>query len=148
MKKRFLLFLGLIVLTAGLISCQAEKDNTAEDVPAERQQDIEPTNSTSEPTSDNASSDTQVIEVEAYQYGWNPNPIRVEAGRPVRLELTSRDVDHGISIPEFGVSQTIPDTGETVTAEFTPDETGTFSFTCNVYCGRGHGRMTGQIIVE
>jgi cytochrome c oxidase subunit 2 len=98
--------------------------------------------------SSNEANDTQVIEVEAYQFGWDPNPIRVEAGRPVRLELSSRDVSHGIGIPELGVSEQIPASGETVTAEFTPEEPGEYNFICNVYCGQGHSAMTGTLIVE
>ncbi len=98
--------------------------------------------------SSNQASDTQVVEVEAYQFGWDPNPIRVEAGRPVRLELSSRDVSHGIGIPELGVSEQIPASGETVTAEFTPEQPGEYTFICNVYCGQGHSAMTGTLIVE
>lgn len=106
------------------------------------------TTTTSSPTSTSDNASVQVIEVEAYQFGWEPNPIRVTNGTPVRLKMTSRDVAHGIGIPAFGVSKRIPGNGETVTVEFTPDKTGTYNFICNVYCGSGHSAMTGRLIVE
>lgn len=131
---------------------QSERENvSAESEPAPSGEPGQEDNSQdSEASQSNAqgSENTQVVEVEVYQFGWDPNPIRVEAGRPVRLELSSRDVAHGIGIPELGVSKQIPGSGETVTTQFTPEQTGEYRFICNVYCGRGHSAMNGRLIVE
>ncbi|MFB6197307.1 MAG: cupredoxin domain-containing protein, partial [Halobacteriaceae archaeon] len=60
---------------------------------------------------------------------------------------TSKDVTHGFGIPALEVNKRLPP-GKTVTVEFTADQTGTFRFLCTVVCGRGHGSMTGKLIVK
>jgi cytochrome c oxidase subunit 2 len=37
--------------------------------------------------------------------------------------------------------------GATATVRFTPNKTGKFTFSCDVFCGEGHEDMTGTIIV-
>ncbi|MBI4053150.1 MAG: cytochrome c oxidase subunit II [Candidatus Diapherotrites archaeon] len=87
------------------------------------------------------------FDVVAKQFEFVPGTITVKKGDTVRLKITSKDVEHGIAIPEFGVDKTIP-AGETVTVEFVASKTGTFEFHCNVFCGEGHKEMTGKLVVE
>lgn len=136
MKKIWLLIPLLLLAIAGC--AQADQDDTTTDVPS--QQPAENIGGGSDNT-------VQVIPVEAYQYGWEPSPIRVDAGRPVRLKLSSRDVAHGFGVAELGISKRIP-AGETTTVEFTPNQTGTYDVRCTVYCGQGHSAMNTQLIVE
>ncbi len=89
----------------------------------------------------------QEIRIEAFDWGFEPSRITVPVGTRVRLIATSREGEHGISIPEFDVTTGTFGPGETKTVEFIPDKTGTFSFRCNVYCGEGHREMTGTIVV-
>lgn len=89
----------------------------------------------------------RVVETEAFQYGFSPDPIVVQVGESVRLLLTSRDVTHGIMIPEVDVSTSIP-VGEQTSLPFTaPDVPGEYPIFCSVFCGPEHGNMTGRLVV-
>lgn len=92
---------------------------------------------------------TQVreIAVTAQKYEFSPNPIRIKKGEHVRLVITALDRDHGFKLDAFGINQTLK-TGVPVTVEFTADKVGTFPFRCSVFCGLGHGKMKGAVIVE
>jgi cytochrome c oxidase subunit 2 len=35
-----------------------------------------------------------------------------------------------------------------VTVEFVADKAGTFTFSCSVYCGKGHRGMKGELVVS
>lgn len=89
---------------------------------------------------------TKTFSVTAKQWEFIPSTITVQKGDRVKLEITSVDVEHGIAIPEFGVSTELYP-GKTATVEFTADKAGTFSFFCNVYCGSGHRDMKGTLRV-
>lgn len=89
----------------------------------------------------------RVVELKASQYKFAPDPIVVKKGERVRLKAKSLDVGHGISIPEFNLNLAIPAGKESV-GEFTADKEGTFTSYCSVYCGSGHGKMQGKLIVR
>ncbi len=74
--------------------------------------------------------------------------IRVSMGDQVTLKLRSSDVSHGFSLKAFGIY--VPkgiDPGQTVYVKFNADRTGTFLFSCTVFCGDIHHNMHGSIIV-
>lgn len=74
------------------------------------------------------------------------NEIRVAAGRPVRLELSSPDVIHSFWVPALaGKVDLIP--GRTNTLSFTPTKTGTYRGQCAEYCGGPHAMMALRVIV-
>lgn len=85
--------------------------------------------------------------LEAYQFGFSPQQIRVKKGDIVRLKISSRDVPHGVYIKEYGVNVRVEE-GNPETVEFLADKAGEFAIKCSVYCGRGHGKMKGKLIVE
>ena len=87
------------------------------------------------------------IQVEAFRYGYKPDPIVVNEGEKVRLIATSSDVTHGLQIKEFGVNATLA-AGEKKSVEFIADKAGVFTIHCSVYCGPGHAAMTGKLIVR
>jgi len=87
------------------------------------------------------------IKVTARRFEFDPHSITVQKGRPVRLIITSEDVEHGLAIKEFNVNVKIP-AKQTKIVEFTADRTGRFSFSCSVYCGNGHEEMIGELVVE
>ncbi len=89
----------------------------------------------------------QEIRITAYQFGFAPNTITVTVGLPVRLIVTSQDVDHGLAIPDLQINTRIT-SGRTTTVEFTPTVPGEYPFECAVFCGTGHERMRGVIIVR
>lgn len=90
---------------------------------------------------------TKEISMKARQFEFEPAKITVPLNAKVKLSITSEDVDHGFSLPAFGVSATLK-AGQTTVVEFTADKKGTFPFSCNNFCGSGHGGMTGSLVVE
>ena len=65
----------------------------------------------------------------------------------MRLVAKSLDVGHGISIPEVNLNLPIP-AGQESVGEFTAAKEGEFIAYCSVYCGTGHGKMQGKLIVK
>jgi|Deesub1362B_J571_1020462.scaffolds.fasta_scaffold00005_212 cytochrome c oxidase subunit 2 len=96
------------------------------------------------------SDDVQVIRINGWATengGWQPETIVLEKGKPVRIEIFSADVTHSFYAPELGLDSGPISPGHSVVIEFTPTETGTYTFRCNVYCSPLHPLMTGTIIV-
>ena len=93
------------------------------------------------------SGEVHEIKVSATKYEFNPNPIRVKKGERVRLIVTAQDHDHGFQLDAFNIQQEIKK-GTSVTVEFTADRAGTFPFHCSKFCGFGHGKMKGTLVVE
>lgn len=92
-------------------------------------------------------SEVKEFEIIAKQWEFVPGIITVKQGDNVKLKITSIDVDHGIWLNEFGVNEML-EAGKTVDVEFVADKKGEFSFSCNVFCGSGHGAMRGTLIVK
>lgn len=72
--------------------------------------------------------------------------LRVPAGTPVRLTMTSADVIHGFYIPEYRIKQDILP-GQYTTLYLDPDRPGTFDIFCTQYCGVGHSTMRAKLVV-
>lgn len=83
----------------------------------------------------------------AKQWSFSPSTIMVNKGDKVRLTVQSVDVNHGFAISEFGIDRTLSP-GKTEVIEFTADKAGTFSFFCSEFCGSGHAKMKGTLIVK
>jgi cytochrome c oxidase subunit 2 len=94
-----------------------------------------------------APGDVHEIAMTAKQYEFNPSLITVRKGEKVRLIITATDRDHGFKLDAFRIDQVLKK-GDPTTIEFTADKVGTFEFKCSVYCGRGHGKMKGKVVVE
>lgn len=92
-------------------------------------------------------STTQTFDITATQFTFDPSTITVKKGDTVVLNITSNDVPHGFSLPDFDVNETLSP-GSTKTVEFVADQTGSFSFACSVVCGSGHSTMSGKLVVE
>jgi len=89
----------------------------------------------------------RIVEVDAFQYRFDPDPLVVRAGERVRLLLKSRDVAHGIMIPDVDFSTDIP-TDVRKPAEFSaPSVPGEYPVFCSVFCGPEHGDMQGRLLV-
>ena len=87
------------------------------------------------------------IYVEAYQFGYDPNEIRLKTGDHVRFHVSTRDVGHGFRIPELNINiGALP--GKPGVQEFTATAPGTYSWFCNIPCGKGHKDMKGMLIID
>ena len=94
-----------------------------------------------------AQTDVHEIQVTARKYEFAPATITVKKGEHVKLVITAVDHDHGFKLEAFGVDKLLKK-GQSTTIEFTADKAGTFPFECSHFCGMGHGKMKGQLVVE
>lgn len=94
-----------------------------------------------------SSSHAEVIHMTAKKYAFTPATITVKQGERVKLVITALDREHGFKLAAFHVDEKLKK-GVPTTVEFTADKAGTFTFKCSVFCGLGHGRMKGKLIVE
>jgi len=88
----------------------------------------------------------KVIHITAKKFEFTPGEITVKKGEPVAIEITSEDVTHGFSLPDFNIRTQIK-AGQVSVVRFTPDRAGQFTFTCDVFCGSGHEDMSGTLTV-
>ncbi|MGO9275711.1 MAG: cupredoxin domain-containing protein [Terriglobia bacterium] len=93
------------------------------------------------------SGDSVEIKVMAKRFEYDPNVITVKKGNHVRLLITAADHDHGFKLAAFNIDQLI-EKGSTATIEFTASKAGTFPFQCSHFCGMGHGKMKGKLVVQ
>ena len=87
------------------------------------------------------------IQMTAEKYDFKPDTVTVKKGDRVKLVITAVDHDHGFKIEAFQINQKLPK-GKPVTVEFTADRAGTFPFQCSQFCGLGHKKMKGKLVVE
>ena len=88
----------------------------------------------------------KVIKLTAKKFEYSPAEISVKKGEPVVLEISSEDVKHGFSLPDFGIRIDVKP-GAVNRISFTPDKAGRFTFACDVFCGSGHEDMAGTLNV-
>ena len=97
-----------------------------------------------------------VIDIEAAMSGFDQKEIRVKAGEPVTIRLTSLDNSHHTdgggqhqwAVDELGVSIVAQPLSSNY-ATFTPDKPGVYTFYCDICCGgRANPTMQGALIVE
>lgn len=78
---------------------------------------------------------------------FNPPEVKVPAGKPITLYVTSTDVLHGLQIEKTNVNiEVLP--GEVAKVTYTFKKPGTYRVGCNEYCGVGHANMMSKLIVE
>jgi cytochrome c oxidase subunit 2 len=88
----------------------------------------------------------RVIHITAKKFDFSPDSITLKKGEPVVLEISSADREHGFNLRAFGVRTNVSP-GKVSRIRFTPDKTGKFTFSCDVFCGDGHEEMTGTVTV-
>ncbi|RME30705.1 cytochrome c oxidase subunit II [Candidatus Woesearchaeota archaeon] len=143
LMKSYALFavLALVLLLSG---CQAQSPAQENSGAPQQENKIDSYNP---PSRGPEGVEEKEIELTARNWEFIPNTITVKEGDYVSLKITSEDVTHGFSLPAFGINEQL-EPGKTVEVEFVADKKGTFPFACSVYCGRGHGSMTGKLVVE
>lgn len=107
----------------------------------------------------------RTIAIEARQYAFEPNVIRVNQGDKITLVLSSQDVTHGFYLEGYDFDAKIrpetpyfwirrPSQGpeynkETVKSyTFIAKKRGKFRYRCSITCGSFHPFMQGELIVE
>lgn len=98
-------------------------------------------------TSPGASGPERHFEVTASRFKFEPEVLEVNEGDRVSVTLRSADTAHGFAIKKLKVKAPIPKGGEPVTVEFVASQPGTFEIACSEYCGSGHRKMKGKLVV-
>lgn len=75
------------------------------------------------------------------------NNLRVPVGKPVILNMTSKDVIHSFQVTNFRNKQDLVPGMETK-FWFTPTEVGKYEIGCAQLCGIGHTQMAGNVFVD
>jgi len=100
----------------------------------------------------NAPADAMTIKVIGRMWVWNyeyenglkSDTLYVPTGRPIKLELTSTDVNHSFYIPAFRIKEdAVP--GRKNYLWFDPQEDGEYVVECAEYCGVSHSYMLSKI---
>jgi cytochrome c oxidase subunit 2 len=99
-----------------------------------------------QPSPQRMAEDEQVIHISASAFEFKPDQLTVKKGVPVVLELISQDRHHGFKLPQFNVRVDLKP-GAIQNVRFVPNKTGSFTFSCDVFCGDGHEEMSGIIEV-
>lgn len=73
-------------------------------------------------------------------------PLRVPAGKPVKLIMNSVDVLHSFFVPDFRTKKDVVP-GRYTLAWFEAPEVGEHTIFCTEYCGDRHGYMYSKVIV-
>lgn len=72
------------------------------------------------------------------------NELKVPVGRPVVIQVTSKDVIHGLAIvPMFAQQDAIP--GSEIPTWFVPEKEGSWNIVCAQLCGAGHAQMVAFV---
>jgi cytochrome c oxidase subunit 2 len=88
----------------------------------------------------------RVIHITAKKFDFSPDSITLKKGVPVVFEISSADREHGFNLRAFGIRTNVSP-GKVSRIRFTPDKTGKFTFSCDVFCGDGHEEMAGTVVV-
>lgn len=89
----------------------------------------------------------RVIEVESFRYSYSPNVIVVNNGEKVKIKFSTQDTEHGFKIAKINFDLKAKK-GKPIEGEFTAPKPGIYEITCSVFCGSGHKKMIGKLIVK
>ena len=88
------------------------------------------------------------IEISAKKYEFTPAEIEVPVNTLLRLHLKSTDKEHGFELKSVKDSCVKFKPEAPVTLEFYADKAGQLEFSCCKFCGTGHGKMKGKLVVK
>lgn len=86
------------------------------------------------------------MEVLLRKFEFVPRELHARAGEAVVFALGSVDFVHGFAIPELGLRADVAP-GRTVEMEVRLSRAGRFTVLCDNFCGEGHDKMTGWLVV-
>ena len=150
MKK--IISLLLILMTVFMVSCSNKQVEEGLQTPIITDEVVEESvveDVDNENTLEVTPEDSKVLEIEidAFNFGYSKDEIRVKVGQTVRVIMTNTGGRHDFVIDELDVRTPIIGTDETTTVEFTVTEAGEFFYYCSVGSHRAAG-MEGLLIVE
>jgi heme/copper-type cytochrome/quinol oxidase subunit 2 len=87
------------------------------------------------------------FEVVARRYTFLPARIEVRQGDLVRIQLSTEDIAHSLTIDDYRIAKRVSP-GQTVTFEFRAERAGTFPFYCDLKAEEGCRKMRGELVVR
>ena len=87
------------------------------------------------------------IQVTARKYAFAPSTIEMRAGETVQLIFESEDTTHGFSCKALTSEKVKFKKGEPATLTLKAEKPGVYKFKCAHFCGLGHMKMKGKIVV-
>ena len=88
-----------------------------------------------------------VIPIQVKRFEFTPTQIVLKRGVSVILELTSLDVAHGFNVPGLNSrADVVP--GQATQVRLVPDKVGGFDYRCDHFCGLGHWKVKGTVVVQ
>jgi len=85
--------------------------------------------------------------VTARRYAFTPARIDVLQGDVVRIELSTDDIAHSLTIDAYRIAKRV-NPGQPTSFEFHADKAGTFPFYCNLKIDDGCRQMRGELVVK
>ena len=93
----------------------------------------------------------QVVKVTGLQFAWRIEPSTIEAGKRVRFDVVSTDVNHGFGVYDAKLKYLfqVHSAPKMVTSVYhTFDTPGVYKVLCLEYCGKDHHLMEAQFEVK
>jgi cytochrome c oxidase subunit 2 len=81
-----------------------------------------------------------------YENGKQTDTLYVPVNTPIKLEMTSQDVNHAFFIPAFRIKEDVIN-GKKTYLGFTAKEIGDYDVACAEYCGLNHSAMYTKVKV-
>jgi cytochrome c oxidase subunit 2 len=88
----------------------------------------------------------QRVGLVARRFEFIPAEITVARGTHLTLVVASADFLHGFAMPDFGVRRDAAP-GQVLEVTITPEKPGRYHYLCDNFCGDGHDRMSGILVV-
>ncbi len=145
MKRTIIIAIAIVMIMAMFSACMAKVQQEQPTKLATEQ--TQKTVQQPEQQAPNQAVNTKEFQLTAFKSSYSPSTITVNKGDHVKITITTEDVEHGFSLPDYGISTTISP-GKSTLVEFTADKQGEFTFFCTVFCGSGHPGMKGSLIVK
>ncbi|GFO54968.1 cytochrome c oxidase subunit 2 [Geomonas sp. Red276] len=79
-----------------------------------------------------------------YENGKTSDKLYVPVGKPVQVNLESKDVIHGFFVPAFRIKRDVVP-GMKNHVWFVASRPGSYDIYCSQYCGTGHSAMIGKV---
>ena len=88
------------------------------------------------------------VEITAKKYEFSPSEVEIPVNTLIRFHLKAIDREHGFEVKSFKDScvKFKPEAPATVELYF--DKAAAYEFSCCKFCGMGHGKMKGKLIVK
>ena len=87
------------------------------------------------------------IDIRLSRYVFSVERIDAHSGEWITFVLTATDFVHGFSMPQLHMRTDVPP-GSTVELALGAPPIGRYSFLCDNFCGEGHDRMIGTLVVN